>query len=63
MAAFITVLNHKCWFWYEKSFKDISKIYSVLYYKYINLERNWLEARGTFEEKKWYFETLDKELI
>ena len=59
MAAFVTVLNHKCWFWYEKDYEDISKIYSDLYYKYNDLEWDWLEAHGTSEEKRWYFDTLD----
>jgi hypothetical protein len=59
MAAFVTVLNHKCWFWYEKGYEDISKIYSDLYYKYNDLEWDWLEAHGTSEEKSWYFKTLD----
>lgn len=59
MAAFVTVLNHKCWFWYENGFEEISKIYSNLYYKYNEIEWDWLEAHGTEEEKIWYFRTLD----
>ena len=59
MAAFVTVLNHKRWYWYGKGNEKLSKIYSDLYYKYNELEWNWLEAHGTKEEKQWYFETLD----
>ena len=59
MAAFVTVLNHKCWFWYGKGNEELSKIYSDLYYKYNDLEWDWLEAHGTSEEKSWYFDTLD----
>lgn len=59
MAAFVTVLNHKCWFWHDKGNEEISKIYLDLYYKYDYLEWNWLEAHGTEEEKYWYFKTLD----
>lgn len=59
MAAFVTVLNHKCWFYYERGQKELSKIYSDLYYKYNDLEWDWLEAHGTSEEKNWYFDTLD----
>jgi hypothetical protein len=59
MAAFVTVLNHKCWYWYEKGNEELSKIYSDLYYKYNDLEWDWLEAHGTSEEKSWYFDTLD----
>ena len=59
MAAFVTVLNHKCWYWYEANVNSISAIYSDLYYKYNDIEWNWLEKHGTEEEKHWYFETLD----
>lgn len=59
MAAFVMVLNHKCWYWYDKGNEELSKIYSDLYYKYDYLEWNWLEAHGTEEEKHWYFKTLD----
>ena len=59
MAAFVTVLNHKCWYWYDNHNEEKSKIYSDLYYKYNDLEWNWLEAHGTSEEKSWYFDTLD----
>ena len=59
MAAFITVLNHKCWYWYDNHNEELSKTYSDLYYKYNELEWDWLEAHGTSEEKSWYFDTLD----
>lgn len=59
MAAFVTVLNHKCWYWFDKGNEELSKIYSDLYYKYNDLEWNWLEAHGTSDEKSWYFDTLD----
>jgi len=59
MATFVTVLNHRCWYWYENGIQDVSQIYSDLYYKYNELEWDWLEAHGTEEEKHWYFKTLD----
>lgn len=59
MAAFVTVLNHKCWYWYDNKNEKLSKIYSDLYYRYNELEWDWLEANGTDEEKSWYFKTLD----
>ena len=59
MAAFVTVLNHKCWYWYDKGEAELSQIYSDLYYKYNDIEWDWLEKHGTEEEKHWYFETLD----
>ncbi len=58
MAAFVTVLNHKCWFLYEDD-EETSKIYADLYYKYNALEWEWLEEQGTAEEKKWYFDIMD----
>lgn len=59
MAAFVTVLNHKCWYWYEGGYNEISQIYSDLYYKYNEIEWDWLDKYGTEEEKTWYFRTLD----
>lgn len=59
MAAFVTVLNHKCWYWYEKGDEELYKIYLNLYYKYDNLEWNWLEIHGTEKEKLWYFKTYE----
>ena len=59
MAAFVTVLNYKCWYWNDRGNKKLSKIYSDLYYKYDYLEWDWLEAHGTSNEKSWYFDTLD----
>ena len=59
MAALVTVLNHRCWYWYEKNNQELSDLYSELYYKYNEIEWDWLEANGTAEEKHWYFETLD----
>ena len=59
MAAFVTVLNHKCWYWYEAGMNTLSQVYSDLYYKYNEIEWDWLDAHGTEEEKTWYFRTLD----
>ena len=59
MAAFVMVLNHRCWFLYERGNNKFSNIYSYLYYKYNEIEWDWLEANGTEEEKNWYFKTLD----
>ena len=58
-AALVTVLNHRCWYWYDNGNEELSKLYSDLYYKYNDLAWNWLEKYGTDEEKHWYFETLD----
>ena len=59
LAALVTVLNHKCWYWYDNNEEDLSKIYSDLYYKYNDNAWDWLEKNGTDEERHWYFETLD----
>lgn len=58
-AALVTVLNHRCWYWYDNGNEELSYLYSELYYKYNNLAWDWLEKNGTDEEKHWYFETLD----
>ena len=59
VAALVTVLNHKCWYWYYNHNEALSQIYSDLYYKYNDNAWNWLEKNGTDEERHWYFETLD----
>ena len=51
IAALVTVLNHRCWYWYDNHNDKLTQIYSDLYYKYNELEWNWLEAYGTSEEK------------
>lgn len=59
VAAFVTVLNHKCWYFYENHQQELSDLYSELYYKYNEKAWNWLEKNGTDEEKHWYFKTMD----
>lgn len=59
MTAFVIVLNHRCWYWYNNDNEEFSKIYLDLYHKYDEIEWNWLEKHGTEEEKHWYFKTLD----
>ena len=59
VAAFVTVLNHKCWYWYDKGNNELSSKYSDLYYKYNEKAWDWLEEQGTDEEKSWYFKTMD----
>lgn len=59
VAALVTVLNHKCWYWFRNGDEELSHLYSDLYYKYNEKAWNWLEANGTEEEKSWYFHTMD----
>ena len=59
VAALVTVLNHKCWYYYENGNEKLSQLYSDLYYKYNDMVWDWLEKNGTEEEKHWYFETMD----
>lgn len=59
VAALVTVLNHKSWYWFRNSDEELSYLYSDLYYKYNEKAWNWLEANGTEEEKSWYFHTMD----
>ena len=58
VAAFVTVLNHRCWHWYQEN-DELSSLYSNLYYKYNEKAWEWLEQQGTDEEKTWYFKTMD----
>ena len=59
LAALITVLNHKCWYWYGIGDTTLSELYSDLYYKYNEKAWDWLEKNGTEEERNWFFHTLD----
>ena len=59
IAALVTVLNHKCWHYYENGNEKLSQLYSDLYYKYNDMAWDWLEKNGTEEQKHWYFETMD----
>lgn len=55
IAALVTVLNHKCWYWYDKGNKNLSNRYADLYYKYNDMAWDWLEKNGTEEEKNMVF--------
>lgn len=59
VAALVTMLNHKCWDYYDNGDEEASKLYADLYYKYNDKAWDWLEANGTEEEKDWYFHTMD----
>ena len=59
IAALVTVLNHKCWHYYNNGNEKLSQLYADLYYKYNDATWDWLEKNGTDEEKHWYFETMD----
>lgn len=59
LAALVTVLNHKCWYWYDNGNEKLSAIYSDLYYKYNDKVWAWLDKDGTEKEKSWYFHTMD----
>ena len=59
VAALVTILNYRCWYWYDKGNENLSNRYADLYYKYNDMAWDWLEKNGTEEEKTWFFETLD----
>ena len=59
VAALVTVLSHKCWFWHDQHDDNMSQIYSDLYYEYNNKAWDWLEKHGSDEERTWYFHTMD----
>lgn len=33
LTDLVIVVNHKCWYWYEKGNMELSQLYSDLYYK------------------------------
>jgi len=59
IAALVTALNHKSWYYYENGNEKLSQLYSDLYYKYNDMAWDWLEKNGTEGEKHWYFKTMD----
>lgn len=59
IAALVTVLNHKSWYYYDSHNSELSRLYSDLYYEYNDKAWDWLDKNGTEEEKHWYFKTMD----
>ena len=59
VAAFVTVINHKSWYWHEHDNKELSQFYANLYYEYSEKAWDWLDEKGTEEEKNWYFHIMD----
>ena len=52
------VINHKCWYWYEKN-QEFSVCYNDLYYMYDGLAIDYIENTMGQKELSYYFSTLD----
>ena len=58
LTELIMVLNHKCWYWYQKGNDDLTQTYEELYYKYDELAYNYLETNNP-DGLTYYYRTLD----
>lgn len=50
------VLNHKCWYWYEKHNINLSKLYAKLWEEY----HNWVLENWKGEELGYYLRMTDQ---
>lgn len=55
LTELVIVLNHKCWFFYERGNERLSKLYSSLYYEAHDYACEHLKG----DEMKFYFEITD----
>ncbi len=55
LTEFVMILNWKCWHFYERNNKVISKLYCDLYYK----AHNWCCNNLKGDDLKYYLETTD----
>ena len=55
LTDLVIVLNHSCWFWYEKGNEELSELYSDLYYEAHGYACENLKG----EEMRYYFEKTD----
>lgn len=54
ITEMVMVLNHKCWYWYQKN-NEYSKVYSELYYKLDDWCLNNLKGK----DLEYYINTTD----
>lgn len=55
LTDLVVVLNHSCWFWYERGNEELSQLYSDLYYKTHDYACKHLKG----EEMSYYFRVTD----
>lgn len=58
LTELIMVINHKCWYWYEKN-QEFSVCYNDLYYMYDGMAIDYIEKTMGQKELSYYFSTLD----
>lgn len=54
-AELSMVLNHKCWYWYGKQNKELSKLYAKLWEEY----HDWVLDNWKGEDLKYYLRIID----
>lgn len=50
-----TVLNHRCWYWYEEQNAKLSQLYAELWEEY----HNWVLENWKDEDLTYYLRTTD----
>ncbi len=55
LTDLVMVLNHSCWFWYERGNEGLSELYSDLYYETHDYALDNLKD----EELRYYLEVTD----
>lgn len=54
-AELLMILNHKCWYWYGKQNKELSKLYAKLWEEY----HDWVLDNWKGEDLKYYLRIID----
>ena len=55
LTELVMVLNHRCWYWYEKKNDDLSELYGNLFYK----AQGWAYHHLKGEELDFFIEVTD----
>lgn len=55
LTEFVMVLNHQCWYFYEKKDTEMSKFYAKLFYKMDIYATDTLKG----EELEYFYDTTD----
>lgn len=55
LTDLVIKLNHKCWYWYDKSNSEYSELYCKLYEKAASYARSHLKG----DEMRYYFRLTD----
>lgn len=55
LTELVMVLNHRCWFWYDKGRNDLCSLYEDLFYKAQDYAYNHLKG----DELKFFLDVTD----